>query len=59
MNKRDLPIYELYVEDSEHIGLALVDSPAIEQDFMFFSEQSIKMQFNDDKMMVKGPALIP
>ena len=54
-----MPIYELFVEDSEFIGLALVDSPAIEQDFMFFSEQPIKMQFNEDKMMVKGPALIP
>ena len=54
-----MPIYELFVEDSDFIGLALVDNPAIEQDFMFFSEQSIKMQFNDDKMMVKGPALIP
>lgn len=59
MNKIQMPIYELYVEDSDFIGLALVDNPAIEQDFMFFSEQPIKMQFNDDKMMVKGPALIP
>lgn len=59
MNKIEMPIYELFVEDSEFIGLALVDSPAIEQDFMFFSEQPIKMQFNEDKMMVKGPALIP
>lgn len=54
-----MPIYELFVEDSDFIGLALVENPAIEQDFMFFSEQPIKMQFNDDKMMVKGPALIP
>ena len=59
MNKIEMPIYELFVEDSEFIGLALVDSPAIEQDFMFFSEQPIKMHFNDEKMMVKGPALIP
>jgi hypothetical protein len=59
MNKIELPVFELFVEDSEFIGLALVDSPAIEQDFMFFSEQPIKMQFNEDKMMVKGPALIP
>ena len=59
MNKIEMPIYELFVEDSDFIGLALVDMPAIEQDFMFFSEQPIKMQFNDEKMMVKGPALIP
>lgn len=59
MDKIEMPIYELFVEDSDFIGLALVDNPAIEHDFMFFSEQPIKMQFNDDKMMVKGPALIP
>lgn len=59
MNRVGLPIYELFVEDSEFIGLALVDSPAIEQDFMYFSEEPVKMQFNEDKMMVKGPALIP
>lgn len=59
MDKIKMPIYELFVEDSDFIGLALVDNPAIEHDFMFFSEQPIKMQFNDDKMMVKGPALIP
>lgn len=59
MNKYNFPVYELFVEESEHIGLALVDKPAIEQDFMFFNEEPVKMQFNDEKMMVKGPALIP
>lgn len=59
MDKIQMPIYELFVEESDFIGLALVDSPAIEQDFMFFNKESVKMQFNDEKMMVKGPALIP
>lgn len=53
------PVWELFVEDAENIGLALVDFPAIEEDFMYFNEQPIKMEFNDEKMMVKGPALIP
>lgn len=57
MNK--LPIFELFVEDSEDIGLALVGMPAIEQDFMYFNEEPIKMQFNDEKQMIVGPALIP
>ena len=59
MNKRDIPIYELFVEDSEDIGLALVGMPAIEQDFMYFNEEPVKMQFNDEKQMIVGPALIP
>lgn len=57
MNK--LPIFELFVEDSEDIGLALVGMPAIEQDFMYFNEEPVKMQFNDEKQMIVGPALIP
>lgn len=57
MNK--LPIYELFIEESEQIGLALVDTPAIEKDFLYFDKEEIKMSFNEEKMMVKGPALIP
>ena len=57
MNK--LPIYELQIENTDQIGLALVDFPAIEENFMFFNDEAIKMQFNDEKMMVRGPALIP
>ena len=56
---RKLPIFELFIEDTEHVGLALVGAPAIESDFMFFNEEPIKMSFNEDKMMIKGPALIP
>ncbi len=54
-----LPTYELFIEDCEEIGLALVRTPAIETDFMYFNETPVKMSFNDDKMMVRGPALIP
>lgn len=34
----NLPIYELFNEDTDFIGLALVDSPAIEKDFVYFNE---------------------
>lgn len=33
-----LPVYELFIEDTEQIGLALVGSPAIESDFIYFDE---------------------
>lgn len=56
---KKLPIFELFIEDSEHVGLAVVGAPAIESDFMYFNEEPIKMSFNEDKMMIKGPALIP
>lgn len=60
MIKRDLPIYELFIEDdSDFVGLAVVGLPAIEADFMYFNEEVNKMVFNEEKMMIKGPALIP
>lgn len=56
---RKLPIYELFIEDTDQVGLALVGAPAIEADFMYFDAEPIQMTFNDDKMMIRGPALIP
>lgn len=56
----NLPIFELFIEEEdEFLGLALVDKPAIEKDYIYFDEQEIKMEFNDEQMIVKGPALIP
>ena len=57
MNK--LPTYELFLEDNEEIALALVKNPAIESDFIYFNEEGIKYEFNDEQMIVKGAALIP
>lgn len=58
-NILNLPIYELIFQECDDIGIALVDYPAIEKDFMYFNKEDIKMIFNDEKMMIKGPALIP
>ena len=55
----EYPVYEIFIkEEDEVLGIALVNEPAIESDFMFFN-QEVKMIFNDEKMIVKGPALIP
>ena len=57
---KKLPIFELFIEDdNEYLGLALVDNPAIEKDFIYFGSDKSKMVFNEEKMIVKGPALIP
>lgn len=54
-----LPIYELKMANTDNISIALVDSPAIEEDFLFFDKEEVIMQFNDDKMIITGPAFIP
>jgi hypothetical protein len=54
-----LPIFEIFIENEDSIGLALVDNPAIEKDFVYFADEKQVMTFNNEKMIVKGPALIP
>ena len=54
-----IPIYELILTDDNSVGIALVESPAIEEDFIYFSEQEVAMRFNDEQMMVEGVVLIP
>lgn len=59
MHKKSLPIYQLLLMDDDSVGIALVDNPAIESDFMYFTSQETKLVFNDEKMIVRGAALIP
>lgn len=56
---QELKIYEITLQEDEEIKLSLVDEPAIEIDFLKFNVDKIKMSFNQDKMIVTGPALIP
>ena len=56
MNK--LPIYELKVSDDETLEIALVDEPAIEENFLYFNAEEIKMTFNDEQMIVSGLVFI-
>lgn len=59
MNK--LPVYELKIseEDIDSFAVGLVDFPAIESNFIYFNTQKVKLNFNDEKMEISGPALIP
>lgn len=56
-----LPIFEITIkEDEEYLGLSLVNNPAIGENYIYFNDEvEIKMDFNDEQMIVKGPALIP
>lgn len=54
-----LPIWEIKVSDDETLEIALVDEPAIEENFLYFNAEEVKMTFNDEQMIVSGPVLIP
>lgn len=60
----DYPVYELLIDENGDAfvdAIALVDSPAIESDFIAFSneKEKIKFELNDEKMELIGAAMIP
>lgn len=58
----DLPIYKLIIDESEELGVeyvALVDKPAIEKNWMAFSEsQQYKFVGNTEKRLISGPLMV-
>lgn len=63
MNKNKLPIFELFYLPDESVkieAISLVDEPATEANFLYFSSDVSNIQLsNDEEMIIKGPALIP
>jgi hypothetical protein len=54
--------YELVLEDDmdEVFAISLVESPAIESNFVYFNKQSVQFaSINDEKRLVMGPILVP
>ena len=39
--------------------IALVDEPAVEINFLYFNKDKKPLYFNDDKMLVAGPLMVP
>ena len=56
---KQLPIYKITIADDYSLEIALVDDPAIEVDFLKFNAEELKMEFNEDKMILKGAVMIP
>lgn len=55
-------VFELVIQDENDYvsGISLVENPAIEEDFMYFSKSEVKFaQLNSEKRMLVGPILIP
>lgn len=57
----NIPIYEAMFNEGDEIQLiSLVDRPAIERDFVAFSEQEkIVNYFNEDQQIIVSPIMIP
>mgnify|MGYP002515527854 CR=1 FL=1 len=51
-----LPIYKIV--DGHLTAVSLVEHPAIEEDFMLFSEQKMNFSFDEEKHIAFGPAMI-
>jgi hypothetical protein len=54
-------LFELAIEDATDgmIAVSLVESPAIERDFVFMSKEIQFAEVSDEKQLVAGPLLIP
>jgi len=55
-------VFELVIEDENDLitAISLVEKPAIEEDFMYFSKSEVQFaQTNNEKRMLVGPILIP
>lgn len=60
--KYQLPIYDISIEEAEHLGVrqvAFVDDPAIQELWVAMANEEIKLSADNDKMIVTGPALVP
>lgn len=61
--KKEIPTYEIFIDENEDSfvsAVALVDRPAIEKNFMAFNEhKELKFSYDDKKMELLGPAMIP
>jgi hypothetical protein len=56
----NLPIYDAILGANNEIQLiSLVDSPAIQRDFVYFNEEKQLQYFNEDQQMIVTPIIIP
>jgi hypothetical protein len=56
---RKLPVYRITPLESDFTEIAITDDPAIEEYFLKFNAEEIKIQFNNDKKIITGPVMIP
>jgi hypothetical protein len=58
-----MKLYELVIEDMETdevFAISLVESPAIESDFVYFNKEEVRFaKVDDEQKMLIGPILIP
>lgn len=60
----DIPVYKIEVVDSDQLGIALVEDPAIEEHFEYFSkEEDRPIQeeyfYDQEHKIISGPVMIP
>lgn len=60
----ELPVYKLNISDNEKDTtevnfVSIVESPAIERNFLAFNRQQLFAVQDEDQMIVSGPAMVP
>lgn len=59
MNYNGLPLFDIDIKDDDDGVkiMSLVDSPAVEKNFLKFSKENLNFNYNDEKQVVTGVAL--
>jgi hypothetical protein len=61
-NMKKLPVYKIEVSESDELGvnyIAMVDTPAIERNWMAFSEtKKYEFKSDEDKKIISGPMIV-
>ena len=56
---RKLPIFKIVPLECEFTEIAITEDPAIEEYFLKFNSEEIKLEFNTDKQVITGAVMLP
>lgn len=54
-----IPTYQIFIENSDDLQIAVCKDPAIEENFLFFESDKRMLMFDKYKREISGPVMVP
>lgn len=54
-----IPTYQIFIENSDDLQIAVCKNPAIEENFLFFDSDKRVLMFDKYKKEISGPVMVP
>lgn len=54
-----IPTYQIFIENSDDLQIAVCKNPAIEENFLFFESDKRMLMFDKYKREISGPVMVP